>query len=90
MTARPLFTTIEAHQGRIDADDSDDERYDADKNVAIILSQATHYAIKSKTPFVALSNYNTLVLLVMTKVDEANSDGGEVRVIFKSRPLDPL
>lgn len=85
-----IVTTVEAHQGRIDADDSDDERHDADKDVAIILSQATHYAIKFKTPFVALFDYNTLVLLVMTKVDEANSAGGEVRIAFESRPPEPL
>ncbi|KAI7782045.1 hypothetical protein LA080_013853 [Diaporthe eres] len=40
----------------------------------IVLKQATHYASKFVTPFVALCDYNTLILLVMNQVE--GYDGG--------------
>lgn len=43
---------------------------------AMYLQQATHYAWRYGTPFVALCDYNTLILLVMTKVEQTH--GGRV------------
>lgn len=48
----------------------------SDAKVQTVLRQATHYATIFKTPFVALCDYNTLILLVMTKVGQFQ--GGEV------------
>ncbi|KAG6356811.1 hypothetical protein INS49_014685 [Diaporthe citri] len=51
----------------------------------IVLKQATHYASKFVTPFVALCDYNTLILLVMNQVE--GYDGGHytyVTVVEKS------
>lgn len=47
-------------------------------SASMILQQATHYAGRYKTPFIALCDYNTLVLLVMDKVER--SHGGQVRL----------
>ncbi|KAK2609500.1 hypothetical protein N8I77_002997 [Diaporthe amygdali] len=72
-----IVTTIEAHQGRLAAiADGDVERLPAEKNVSILLSQATHYALKFKTPFIALFDYQTLILLVM---DQAIEEGGKAK-----------
>ena len=84
---RIIVTTREAFQGRVDAAEADDDQYSQQEiNVSTNLSQATHYAIKFKTPFVALFDYNTLILLVMTQVDEFEGTGGDVRIIFESLP----
>lgn len=45
-------------------------------NATIYLKQATHYAFRYGTPFVALCDYNTLILLVMTQVEKTH--GGQV------------
>lgn len=42
----------------------------------VVLKQATHYAARFNTPFVALCDYNTLILLVMTEVEDFS--GGPV------------
>lgn len=47
-----------------------------ESNATIHLQQATHYAWRYGTPFVALFDYDTLILLVMTQVE--NSHGGRV------------
>lgn len=39
------------------------------ENAFILLKQATHYAGRFNTPFIALCDYKTLVLLVMSKVE---------------------
>lgn len=49
-----------------------------ESNTAIFLQQATHYAGSFGTPFVALCDYSTLILLVMSKVEK--SHGGEVSI----------
>ncbi|KAK7711925.1 hypothetical protein SLS64_005196 [Diaporthe eres] len=46
-----------------------------DSNATVFLQQATHYAMRYRTPFVALCDYNTLILLVMTKVEK--NHGGQ-------------
>lgn len=46
-------------------------------NVVVLLKQAVHYVWRYRTPFVALCDYNTLVLLVMLKQD--GNWGGQVR-----------
>ncbi|KAI3395850.1 hypothetical protein diail_787 [Diaporthe ilicicola] len=52
--------------GRMDArEEGDDPDSTETLNVSTILSQATHYVMKFKTPFVALFDYNTLIRLVM-------------------------
>jgi hypothetical protein len=48
-----------------------------DPNHIILMKQATHYAVKYKTRFVALCDFNTLLLLVMAKT-ERNLVGGRV------------
>lgn len=45
-------------------------------NATIYLKQAIHYAFRYGTPFVALCDYNTLILLVMTQVEGIH--GGQV------------
>lgn len=47
-----------------------------DSEAYIVLKQATHYATRFRTPFVALCDYKTLILLVMHKAE--GTDGGEV------------
>lgn len=47
-----------------------------DSNATIFLQQATHYAARYRTPFVALCDYDTLILLVMTQVEKKH--GGRV------------
>lgn len=42
----------------------------------VVLKQATHYAARFSTPFVALCDYNTLILLVMAEVEDFS--GGPV------------
>lgn len=82
-----IVSTKEAHMGRREARDESDEEPDDVKDVSIILSQATHYSLKFKTAFVALFDWNTLILLVMTKAyhDENHvGQGGEVRTFFES------
>lgn len=58
----------------------------------VVLQQATHYVWKYGTPFIALFDYKTLILLVMTQVDE--DYGGQVRTYkysdtFKSKFANP-
>lgn len=48
----------------------------SESNAAVFLQQATHYAGRYRTPFVALCDYNTLILLVMTQVEK--NHGGRV------------
>lgn len=49
---------------------------DSQTNAEMALKQATHYAIKYKSPFVALCDYHTLILLVMDQAE--GHDGGQV------------
>lgn len=49
---------------------------DSQTNAEMALKQATHYASKYKSPFVALCDYHTLILLVMNQVE--GYDGGQV------------
>lgn len=48
-------------------------------NVMILLKQAVHYVWRYKTPFIALCDYNTLLLLCMPK--QNGNYGGPVRTI---------
>lgn len=50
--------------------------HDKASRAHIVLKQATHYAARFNTPFVALCDYNTLILLVMTEVEDFS--GGPV------------
>lgn len=50
---------------------------DSKTNAEMALKQATHYASSFSCPFVALCDYNTLILLVMNQVED--HDGGQVR-----------
>lgn len=47
-----------------------------DSNAKVFLQQATHYAWRYGTPFVALCDYKMLVLLVMDQVEQRH--GGRV------------
>lgn len=85
-----IVTTSQAYQGRVDAADEDDDHYLLNEmNVSTILSQATNYAIKFNTTFVALFDYQTLILLVMTQVEKKKGYGGDVRILFQSLPPCP-
>jgi hypothetical protein len=88
--------------GRMDArEEGDDPDSTETLNVSTILSQATQYVMKFKTPFVALFDYNTLILLVMkntqtvqpkTKTTKAKARGygGDVRIFLLPPPKEPL
>lgn len=56
----------------------------------VVLKQATHYAGRFDTPFVALCDYKTLILLVMTQVE--GLQGGQVSAYRYCAPerTDPL
>lgn len=82
-----IVTSKAQHDDRIEARDAGDTLWDEQmKDVYTILSQATHYALKFDTKFVALFDYHTLILLVMTKLDDATSFGGPVRIVFEPLP----
>lgn len=49
-----------------------------ESNTTIYLKQATHYAWRYDTPFVALFDYSTLILLVMTQAE--GKHGGHVSI----------
>jgi hypothetical protein len=87
--------------GRMDArEEGDDPDSTETLNVSTILSQATHYIMKFKTAFVALFDYNTLILLVMkntqtvqpkteTTKAKAGGYGGDVRIFLPPPPKSP-
>lgn len=83
-----IVTTHEAHQGRVAAIEDGDvlDHAPEEKSVSILLSQATHYALKFKTPFIALFDYQTLILLVMDQAIEVNgkAKGGKVCIVSES------
>jgi len=82
-----IVTTNEAYQGRLEAAKEGDANHAQEEvDVDTLLSQATHYAIKFQTPFVALFDCHTLILLVMTEVEEKAGRGGNVRIILESLP----
>ena len=60
-----IVTTNEEHRDRLAAIAEGDREHLHEKNVFILLSQVTHYALKFKTLFIALFDYQTLILLVM-------------------------
>lgn len=57
-------------------------------NVMILLKQAVHYAWRYKTPFIAICDYNTLLLFYMSKQD--GNYGGPVRTIVLSTTKNTL
>ncbi|POS73591.1 hypothetical protein DHEL01_v208009 [Diaporthe helianthi] len=71
-----IVTTNEEHRDRLAAIAEGDREHLHEKNVSILLSQATHYALKFKTPFIALFDYQTLILLVM---DQASEKDGKAK-----------
>lgn len=88
-----IVRTIEAFNSRIEARQEGDDLHTTEtQNVSTILSQATHYAIKFNTPFVALFDYQTLILLVLNQTQTVNKHrttkgyGGNVRIFLLSPP----
>lgn len=59
-----------------------------DSNTEIALKQATHYSTKFGIPFVALSDYKTLILLVM--IEAQGLKGGPVSTHLDTYDSQPI
>lgn len=80
-----IVDSREAYDGRVAGRRATDADYTPEaKNVTTLLKQATNYAIKFKTPFVALFDIETLVLLVMTEAGKEDDPayGGNVGIFL--------
>lgn len=81
------FNAFDTAQERSRFANPDNDNDSEDENAAMLLKQAVHYAWRYGTPFVALCDWTTLVLLVMSK--QQGSTGGPVRTVFYQPPRRP-